>query len=158
MLHTTLVACGVAALVLASPKLFTAVKALGACYLLYLAWAGIRTAPQRSGPQSPVLTMAQLYRRGIVMNITNPKVSVLFLAFLPQFTRPEHGSLAGQILWLGMLFILATIFIFGGIALPAGKLGARLRQSTRMRRWLNWLASTIFTALALHPLLSHAEG
>ena len=170
LLHTALVACGVAALILASPLLFSTLKTIGALYLLYLAWGALRAgkaaqtvpagnaSPGLNTSQAPSLSLSRLYRRGIIMNVTNPKVSLFFLAFLPQFTRPEHGSLVGQILWLGMLFILATICIFGGIAILAGKLGTRLQQSTRMQRWLNWLASAIFTTLALHLLLSHAGG
>ena len=157
LLHTALVAWGVAALILASPLLFTALKSIGALYLLYLAWGAVRAAPQRTAVNgtAPALTLAQLYRRGIIMNITNPKVSIFFLAFLPQFTRPEHGPLILQILWLGLLFILATILIFGGIAILAGTLGTKLQQSARIQRWLNWSAAAIFTALALHLLLSH---
>ena len=170
LLHTALVACGVAALILASPLLFSTLKTIGALYLLYLAWGALRAgkavqtvpagnaSPGLNTSHAPSLSLSRLYRRGIIMNVTNPKVSLFFLAFLPQFTRPEHGSLVGQILWLGLLFILATICIFGGIAILAGKLGTRLQQSQRMQRWLNWLASAIFTALALHLLLSHAGG
>ena len=156
LVHTALVAFGVAALILASPLLFTALKTVGAFYLLYLAWGAMRAAPQAAKAQgaAPSLGLAQLYRRGIIMNITNPKVSIFFLAFLPQFTRPDHSPLMVQILWLGLLFILATILIFGGIAILAGNLGTKLQQSERMQRWLNWIAAAIFTALALHLLLS----
>lgn len=156
LLHTALVACGVATLILASPLLFTALKTVGALYLLYLAWGAMRAVPQTAPAEgiSPSLDLSRLYRRGIIMNITNPKVSIFFLAFLPQFTRPDHGPLIGQILWLGLLFILATIFIFGGIAILAGNLGARLQQSKCMQRWLNWAAAAIFAGLALHLLLA----
>ncbi len=156
LVHTALVACGVAAIILASPLLFTALKTIGALYLLWLAWGAIRAAPQtaRAEGVSPSLGLAQLYGRGIIMNITNPKVSIFFLAFLPQFTRPGHGPLIGQILWLGLLFILATILIFGGIAILAGNLGAKLQQSQGMQRWLNRAAAAIFAGLALHLLLS----
>lgn len=73
----------------------------------------------------------------------NPKVSIFFLAFLPQFTQPDDGPPIVQSLWQGMLFILATTFIFGGIALMAGKFGARLQQSTRMQRRLNRFAAAV---------------
>ncbi len=158
LVHTALVAGGVAALIQASPLLFNALKSIGAFYLLYLAWGAMRAAPQTGSARgtSPALTLVQLYRRGIIMNVTNPKVSIFFLAFLPQFTRQDSGPLILQILWLGLLFIIATILIFGGIAMLAGMLGATLQQSTRMQRWLNWTAAAIFAALALHLLLSQA--
>lgn len=167
LVHTALVAGGVAALILASPLLFTALKTIGALYLLYLAWGAMRAGttaqtvsaaanapPGLDSSHSPSLRLIQLYWRGIIMNITNPKVSIFFLAFLPQFTRPGHGPLIGQILWLGLLFILATILIFGGIAILAGNLGTKLQQSQRMQRRLNWAAAAIFAGLALHLLLS----
>lgn len=158
LVHTTLVAGGVAALIQASPLLFTALKSVGAFYLLYLAWGALRVAPQQPSATgtTPALTLAQLYRRGIIMNVTNPKVSIFFLAFLPQFTRPEQGSVLLQVLWLGLLFIAATILIFGGLALLAGTLGARLQQSIRMQSWLNRASAAIFAALALHLLLAQA--
>ncbi|NQS71526.1 MAG: LysE family translocator [Desulfobulbaceae bacterium] len=168
--HTTLVACGVAALILASPLLFTILKTIGAFYLLYLAWGALRagkaapavpaenTSPSLGSSHGSSLSLPQLYRRGIIMNITNPKVSIFFLAFLPQFTRPGHGPVIGQILWLGLLFILSTILIFGGIAVLAGNLGTKLQQSQRMQRGLNWTAAAIFAGLALHLLLSQAGG
>jgi threonine/homoserine/homoserine lactone efflux protein len=89
------------------------------------------------------------YLRGILMNVTNPKVSIFFLAFLPQFTHPERGSLSVQMFVLGGLFILATLVVFGGISLLAGVLGQRLRRSERVQKWLNRAAGTIFAGLAL---------
>lgn len=156
--HITLVGGGVAALIQASPLLFTALKSVGAFYLLYLAWGALRATARQSSDHgtAPVLTLAQLYRRGIIMNVTNPKVSIFFLAFLPQFTRPEQGSVLVQVLWLGLLFIAATILIFGGLALLAGTLGARLQQSARTQNWLNRASAAIFAALALHLLFAQA--
>ena len=74
------------------------------------------------------LALAKLYRRGIIMNISNPKVSIFFLAFLPQFADPTRGPLTVQLILLGGIFIIATILVFGGIALLAGTLG-ELAQS-----------------------------
>jgi threonine/homoserine/homoserine lactone efflux protein len=83
------------------------------------------------------------------MNLTNPKVSLFFLAFLPQFADPARGSLTMQLLLLGGLFIFATIVVFGGIALLAGTLGQRFGRSPAIQRSLNRLAAIIFVALAL---------
>ena len=96
----------------------------------------------------------QLYRRGIFMNITNPKVSIFFLAFLPQFANPARGSITIQMLILGAVFILSAILVFGAIALAAGSLGEWLSRSQRTQRWINRLAGTVFIGLAIKLLLT----
>ncbi len=83
------------------------------------------------------------------MNITNPKVSIFFLAFLPQFANPSRGPIWLQILLLGGMFILSTILVFGSIALLAGTLGQWLNQSDRAQNILNKVAGTVFLCLAL---------
>ena len=65
----------------------------------------------------------KLFRRGIIMNVTNPKVAIFFLAFLPQFTDPNRGSVALQLITLGLIFIIAVIIVFGSIAFLAGIFG-----------------------------------
>ena len=104
------------------------------------------------------LPFARLYRRGIIMNVTNPKVSIFFLAFLPQFADPGFGPLAPQIVLLGGLFIAATILIFGGISLFAGACGDRLRESARAKRLLNVLAGSVFAGLAIKLALTGSSG
>jgi threonine/homoserine/homoserine lactone efflux protein len=83
------------------------------------------------------------------MNITNPKVSIFFLAFLPQFVNPDRGRLTLQLMSLGGIFIIATLLIFGGIAVLGGSLGEWLNRSPRAQRIINWIAGTVFAALAL---------
>lgn len=153
--HTTAVALGLAALFAASKAAFTVLKLCGAAYLLWLAWQAWRASSPEVHPVArDHLNRWQLYRRGIVMNITNPKVSIFFLAFLPQFTDPAKGPLASQMLLLGAIFIAATILIFGGIALLAGWLGSRLTRSSSMQRIMNRLTATVFVGLALKLALS----
>lgn len=148
--HTTAVALGVAAIFQASSVAFTVLKLTGAAYLLYLAWQAFRaSATSIHMGQGSDLRPWQLYRRGIVMNITNPKVSIFFLAFLPQFANPANGSLPLQVMLLGGLFIVATLLVFGGIALLAGSIGQRLAQSKRAGQIMNRVAGTVFAALAL---------
>lgn len=150
IVHTTAVALGVAALFQASTAAFTALKLVGAGYLLYLAWLAFRASAQdvRAAGRKPLLPM-KLYRRGIIMNITNPKVSVFFLAFLPQFTDPGRGGLATQMMLLGGTFIAATLLVFGGIASVAGALGHWLSRSAKIQRIMNLTAAAVFVALAL---------
>lgn len=151
IVHTSAVALGVAALLKASPLAFTLLKAAGAAYLLYLAWGAIRAGTEPLSEQSSgELRLSYFYLRGIVMNVTNPKVSLFFLAFLPQFTDPGQGSLPLQIALLGLIFIGCALLVFGTISLLAGVLGAWLRRSPRVQSLLNKTAAGIFVLLALH--------
>ena len=150
IVHSVAVALGVAIIFQTSAVAFSALKFIGAGYLLFLAWKAFRASAERiqSGAVGEV-NHWQLYRRGIIMNITNPKVSIFFLAFLPQFADPSRGPLALQILLLGGLFILATILIFGSIALLAGTIGHWLQRSDLAQKILNRIAGTVFLGLAL---------
>lgn len=146
--HTAAVTLGLAALIQTSAVAFTVLKGAGAAYLLWLAWQAVR-AGSASAAQAPQrLSALQYYRRGIVMNLTNPKVSLFFLAFLPQFADPARGPLAAQLIALGGVFIAATLLVFGAIALAAGRLGKWLADSPGAQRLLNRIAATVFVALA----------
>jgi len=154
IVHTTAVALGVAAIVQSSALAFSALKLLGAAYLLYLAWLSFRaSADKTAAAKSQPLPYPRLYRRGIIMNVTNPKVSIFFLAFLPQFADPARGSLLVQILLLGAVFAIATILVFGSIALFAGSLGSWIGQSGKAQLILNRIAGTVFAALALRLIM-----
>ena len=149
VVHSLAVALGAAAILQTSVLAFTVLKLAGAAYLLSLAWGALR-----AGAASLPTTAAQapaagaLYRRGIIMNITNPKVAIFFLAFLPQFADPARGSVAVQIMLLGGLFIVATILVFGGVALAAGSLRQWLLRSERSQVVLNRVAGLVFIGLA----------
>ncbi|WP_305044226.1 LysE family translocator [Geoalkalibacter sp.] len=148
--HTLAVALGIAVVFQVSTLAFTALKLVGAAYLLCLGIQALRAAvAPLAMAEGLILSRARLYRRGILMNITNPKVSIFFLAFLPQFADPGRGPVWVQILLLGGLFILATLLVFGGIALLAGTLGTWLNRSPRVQRLLNRLAGAVFIGLAL---------
>ncbi len=156
LFHTAAVTFGLAALFKASAVAFTTLKLAGAAYLLYLAWLSFR-ADTTNGPDAPTVSLAPaaLYRRGIIMNITNPKVSIFFLAFLPQFADPAKGSLAAQFLLLGGIFIIATILVFGAISILAGVFGEHFRKSAFARKMLNRAAAGIFAGLALKLALAN---
>jgi threonine/homoserine/homoserine lactone efflux protein len=168
--HTVAVAIGLAAVFATSAAAFTILKLAGAFYLTYLAWSAFRAAgigtpgigaagieaPASGTPNTAASSQkptqqnkGRLYRRGIVMNLTNPKVSLFFLAFLPQFTSPTRGAVALQTLSLGALFILATLLVFGVIAWFSGSIGARMQRSHRAQRILNRVAGAVFLGLAL---------
>jgi len=154
--HTLLVAFGVAAIIIASPIAFTVLKTIGALYLLYLAWQAFRAHSSKLTAEKNIpKTAFQLYRRGVFMNITNPKVTVFFLAFLPQFvTTNGEQSAIYQIFELSAIFMVLGLSSFIAIAFTAGKLGNWLNQSDKAQLYLNKIAGVVFTALALNLLLS----
>jgi threonine/homoserine/homoserine lactone efflux protein len=149
VVHTGAVAAGLAAVFAASARAFVVLKCVGAVYLAYLAWQAFR-APVDTGPSAAADSPnpRRMYTRGIIMNITNPKVIIFFLAFLPQFVRVDKGSVGLQVMGLGLLFILATIMAFGTITCFAAAIGAMLRRSSRAQRALNWIAGAVFLGLA----------
>lgn len=174
VVHTIAVALGLAVFVQNSALAFLLLKCLGAAYLLYLAYGAFRagTTLHEAGTSEAGTSEAEtskagacesgatqnnlrnFYLRGILMNVTNPKVSVFFLAFLPQFSDPSRGHLSLQLLVLGALFMLSALIVFIAISLLAGLLAEPFRRSARVRRALNVSAGLIFTGLALKLLFS----
>ena len=147
--HITAVSLGVAALFQSSETAFNVLKFAGAAYLLYLAWLSFH-----SGTSKASLGYGTLYRRGVIMNITNPKVTLFFLAFLPQFADPAQGCLTAQIVVLGALFQLATLLVFGCVSLLAGRVAGRFNSSVKGQLFLNRAAGCVFTGLAVMLLVS----
>ncbi|MCF6224800.1 MAG: LysE family translocator [Xanthomonadales bacterium] len=147
--HTVLVAAGVAAILLTSAFAFGLLKLVGVIYLLYLAWLAFHASSTNlKADKARPLSHFQLYRRGIIMNITNPKVSIFFLAFLPQFTATANGPIAHQIFLLGGVFMLTTLLVFGGVAVAAGGLGSWLQRSQKAQVYLHRIAGFVFIGLA----------
>jgi threonine/homoserine/homoserine lactone efflux protein len=150
IVHTSAVAFGVAAIFHASALAFNLLKFIGAAYLLYLAWGAFRSGTSTlTSEENHEVRLSRFYLRGIIMNVTNPKVSIFFLAFLPQFTNPAKGALPLQLIVLGCLFIISTLVIFGMFSLMAGLIGRWFRRSPQAQRLLNMSAGTIFAGLAL---------
>ena len=148
--HTLAVTFGVAVIFQTSAFAFTLLKVAGAIYLVYLAWQIFNASSEKIDTKnSKKIDFRKLYYRGIIMNITNPKVSIFFLAFLPQFTNPNLGSVSLQILILGGLFIVATILVFGTIALLSATLSQMFNKSDKSQKILNKLASFVFLSLAV---------
>ena len=153
--HTSLVALGLAALIATSEQILIFIKIVGMCYLLYLAALSWKDSGQLNAEKPRrQLGSWQLYRRGIIMNATNPKVALFFLAFLPQFVDVSYGEITVQVMLLGFLFMLSTVLVFGAIALLAGRYSERLNQSTQQRIILNRSVSAIFVLLALNLLFN----
>jgi threonine/homoserine/homoserine lactone efflux protein len=150
LFHTAAVALGLAAVFATSALAFTALKLVGAAYLVWLAW-GAWNAPVgiQDLSDAPPMTALQTYGRGVLMNITNPKVAIFFMAFLPQFANPAQGDMTWQLCSLGAVFILAALLTFSTIAWFAASFGQVFKRSLRAQRLLNRVASVVFVGLAL---------
>ena len=156
--HTTAVALGITALLKTSYVAFTVLKIAGAMYLLYLAWRAFHAGSEEINTgQSREVAGIKYYLRGVIMNVTNPKVSIFFLAFLPQFADPSRGPVIQQIFFLGMVFILVTLLVFGGIALLAGAVGAWLTNTPRAQTMMNRIAGAVFVAMALKLVTANSN-
>ena len=148
--HTLAVTLGVAVIFQTSAIAFTILKIIAAGYLLYLAWQIFKAPSEKIDTKNNrIIDYKKLYYRGIIMNITNPKVSIFFLAFLPQFTNPNLGSIPLQMLLLGILFLIAALLVFSLIALYSAKLGKIINKSDKSQKILNKLVSLVFVALAI---------
>ena len=147
-MHSAAVALGLAALIKTSVVAFTVLKFAGVAYLLYLAYKAFRAPVQTIGGEAIHVSPAALYRRGLIMNITNPKVAIFFLAFFPQFMDPTTGSTGLQVAQLGMVFVVVALLVFSAIALAAGGLSQFLARSARAQLIINRVAGFVFVGLA----------
>ena len=155
-LQICLLVAGVSALIAASPTAFFVIQCLGAAYLLYLAYKsfGVKVGTveiEGDATESNNIPSARsLYFRGIIMNITNPKVILFILSLIPpavRLDRPIHPSLQTAI--FGAEFIVATMIVFGSIALLAGTVKKYLLTSPKANRNLNWFSGCVFVLLAI---------
>jgi threonine/homoserine/homoserine lactone efflux protein len=153
VVHTAAAALGLSALLLASAKAFTAVKLVGAVYLVVLGARMISgtlggrrvAAPDRPAPEPPRTASSRLLAHGVVTGVLNPKVALFFLAFLPQFVRPERGGVIVQFLVLGLS--LATLGVIGDsiVAIIAARTGRRMVAGV----WRERVTGSVLVALGV---------
>lgn len=124
IVHTTAAATGASILLRQNEVLFTGLKVFGAMYLVYLAWMTIRTEwnqiPSTQPSEGDLHSGKKYFIRGFTMNVLNPKVTLFFLAFLPQFTTSESIQPFWQIWILGLIFMAQALIIFGSVAVLSG--------------------------------------
>jgi len=148
--HTVLVAIGVSVIFQTSAIAFNGLKIIGAFYLLYLAWLSVQNKELNLGGTDKGSTNRSYYFTGVIMNLTNPKVALFFLVFLPQFVNTSNDNITLQIFLLGLLFILSALCVFTSIAYLASFLEDILKKSKTVNKNLNILAALIYFALAIN--------
>ncbi|MFT7465713.1 MAG: threonine/homoserine/homoserine lactone efflux protein [Brevundimonas sp.] len=153
--HTILVGIGVSVIFQTSPMAFNGLKIIGAFYLVYLAWLSIQNKELNLGEASQDISNKSYYLTGVVMNLTNPKVAIFFLVFLPQFVNSNNHNVTSQIFLLGLLFICSAFFVFTSIAYLSSFLEGILKKSKTVNKNLNLLAAIIYIALAINLSFIH---
>lgn len=152
--HTTLIAFGVSALIVASPQLFFYIKILGALYLLYLAYKVYKSdSTIELSTSHNQKSLGGLYKQGIIMNLLNPKVMIFFLAFFPAFLWEPDGNTVQQFYILGGIFMLVSFLVFGSIAVLAGYISKFLKEGYQLGVLLKWLQILVFVGIAVYILL-----
>jgi threonine/homoserine/homoserine lactone efflux protein len=157
LVHTTAAALGISVIFKTSELAFTIVKFAGALYLFYLAYQAfkhradlVRIDKAKDSPKS----YKNLYIKGFFMNVLNPKVSLFFLAFLPQFVNPQIGNIPWQMIQLGLSFMLVTIIVFSICGVLANRASATLMERPNIAKTVNTLAASLFVALGVKLALS----
>lgn len=155
LVHTTLLAFGVSAVIKESENLFFAIKFFGAIYLLYLAYKVFKSDGKiaLSSESSPLKTTKQLFKQGFIMNVLNPKVSIFFLAFFPGFLYSTTLNTVIQFYVLGFVFMLVSFIVFALIALLAGKISSTISENARIGFYLKYLQIVVFIGIAIFILV-----
>jgi threonine/homoserine/homoserine lactone efflux protein len=159
LVHICAAALGLSAILAASATAFTAVKFVGAAYLLYVGISLIRSAgASRSSPSAIVVRPAairSIFMQGFFTNVLNPKVALFFLAFLPQFVAVDAASKPLA------FFLLGAIFNFNGtlwnlfVAWSTARLSSRLAPSAAFRRWFNRCVGSLLVFIGIRLALAH---
>ena len=154
IVHTTLLAFGLSAILIASEEVYYGIKVLGACYLLYLAYKVFKSESNISlAENAPKKTYFQLFKIGVVMNLVNPKVMIFFLAFFPGFLWNKEGNIIVQFYILGIIFMLISFITFSGIAVLAGRISEFVLKGKGINVFLKWLKILVFVGIAVYIIL-----
>ncbi len=156
IIHTSAAAFGISIIFQTSQLAFDIVKYVGAIYLLYIAFQAFkyRNAPLDLSVQNSSKELKKLYIKGFFMNVLNPKVSIFFLAFLPQFVTPQNGNVPMQMITLGIIFMVLTVITFSSIGVAGNMLSSKLLEKPNIVKYMNILTSFVLCGLAVKLALS----
>jgi threonine/homoserine/homoserine lactone efflux protein len=155
LVHTTLLAFGISAILKESENLFTGIKVFGAIYLLYLSYKVYKSnaAIALSEENTIIKTKKQLFKEGFIMNVLNPKVSIFFLAFFPGFLFSATLNTVFQFYVLGLIFMFVSLIVFSTIAILAGAISEKIKSNKRIGYYLKWTQIIVFILIAIFILL-----
>ena len=156
--HTALAALGIAALIRSSELAFTLVRYAGAAYLIYIGIRAVMSkssfAPQVDGDKRALnVALWTIYKQSVIGNVLNPKVTLFFLSFLPQFVNAKSANVEMQMVLLGVIFMVQTVLIFGAVALFSGFIGDWLKRKPAIADRLSLIAGLTFIGLGIRVAL-----
>ena len=154
LVHITLVAAGLAAVLTAVPMAYLAIRLGGAAYLVYLGVRALLAKPAAASVTLAPASLGAIFRQGVVTNVLNPKVALFFLAFLPQFIDPSRGNPVVQIVALGLLFDVNGTLVNLAVAIGSSRAARRLRAQSRGGTVLQRVTGVIFVALGVKLALA----
>lgn len=156
IIHTSAAVLGISVIFQTSQIAFDVVKYLGALYLLYIAYQAFkyRNEPLDLAVQNSSNELKKLYFKGFIMNILNPKVSIFFLAFLPQFVSIENANIPLQMAILGGIFMVLTLIVFSSIGIAGNMLSSKLLENPKIVKYMNILTSFVLFSLGVKLALS----
>ena len=159
LVHICAAALGLSAILAASAAAFTAVKLMGAAYLLYVGVSLIRSAGKAQSPAVTAVAKSAsirgIFLQGLFTNILNPKVALFFLAFLPQFVGADASSKPLAFLFLGVIFDVNGTLWNLMVAWSAARLSTKLGPSAVFKRWFNRCVGSVFVLIGLRLALTH---
>jgi threonine/homoserine/homoserine lactone efflux protein len=152
--HTLLAALGIAAIIRSSELAFDVVRYAGAAYLVWIGFQALRNRSSFSiATGGDRKALATIYKQSVLGNMLNPKVTLFFLAFLPQFVDTQAGHVGWQMALLGIVFMIQTVVIFGAVAIFSGWIGDWVRKRPVIGERLNVFAGLTFIALGIRVAL-----
>jgi len=154
IVHTSLLAFGVSAIIKESESLFFGIKLFGAAYLLFLAYKVLKSDASIAFTENNVekKTTAQLFKQGFIMNVLNPKVSIFFLAFFPGFLFSTSLSTVIQFYILGFMFMFISLLVFSAIAMLAGAISTYIKRHKNVGLYLKWTQIVVFVGISIFIL------
>ncbi len=152
MVHSVAAALGLTLILQTSPLAFWLVKLAGAAYLVWLGFQALRSRSFISFAPAARLPLRQVFAKGLLTNVLNPKVGLFVVAFMPQFVDASRAPVGPQLLVLGAIFSIATLVIFAALGAFAAQLARGLARSARAVAGLNIGAGLVFIGAGLSIL------
>ena len=167
LVHVIATVLGLSAIFIYSPAAYTGLKVAGAAYLIYLGISSFRRKDQsgtellesvKESSEAALKSSTRIFRESVLVEVTNPKTALFFVALLPQFVNPEAGPTAPQLLLLGLIVTLSAIPCDVFVTLFTHKASALIKENPNLQLWQDRVSGSILTGLGVYVLFSDFFG